>query len=54
VKFENFGAGLVYYATKQVKLVVYYDHPVNEKTALPEFAEDLRDDVFTARLQYRF
>ena len=54
VRFENLGAGLVYYATKQVKLVLYYDHPVNEKTTLPEFAEDIRDDVFTVRLQYRF
>jgi hypothetical protein len=54
VRFENFGAGLVYYMTKQVKLVLYYDHPVNEQTALPEFADDIRDDVFTARLQYKF
>lgn len=54
IKFENIGAGLVYYATKQVKLVLYFDHPINEKTSLTEFATDIRDDVFTARLQYKF
>ena len=54
IKFETVGAGLVYYMTKEVKLVLYYDHPVNENTSLPEFADDIRDDVFTARLQYRF
>ena len=54
VRFDTMGAGLVYYATKEMKLLLYYNHPINEKTSLPEFAKDIADDVFTARLQYRF
>lgn len=54
VKYQNLGAGMVFYMTKQVKLVLYYDHPVNEKTSLPDYPNELSDDVFTARIQYRF
>ena len=34
--------------------MLYYDHPMNEKTDVAGYAEDLKDDVFTARLQFRF
>ena len=54
IKYETFGAGLVYYMSKQVKFTLYYDHPINEKTLVETYQNDINDDVFTARLQYRF
>ncbi|MFM6975582.1 MAG: porin [Sphingobacteriaceae bacterium] len=54
ISFNTFGTGLVYYLSKQVKFVVYYDHPVNESTSLTGYTQDLKDDVFTIRAQYRF
>lgn len=54
IRFDTFGAGLVYYLSKQVKFTWYYDHPMNETTSLPGYNRDLKDDVFTIRAQYRF
>ena len=54
VTYQNYGAGLVFLTTRQVKMVLYYDHPVNEKTSLEDYSQELRDDVFTARIQYQF
>ncbi|WP_423147388.1 porin [Rubrolithibacter danxiaensis] len=54
IQYHTFGAGLICYVTKQVKLTAYYDHPVNEKTQLAGFENDIKDDVFTLRAQYRF
>jgi hypothetical protein len=54
VKYTTFGAGYVWYINSNVKLVLYYDHVVNESTSLAAFAEDVKDDVFTSRLQFRF
>lgn len=54
IRFDTFGAGLVYYLSKQVKLTAYYDHPINEKTSLANYTTDLKDDVFTLRALYRF
>ncbi len=54
IKYKTFGGGLVYYMNKQVKFTLYYDHPVNEKTLMETYQNDINDDVFTARLQYRF
>ncbi len=54
IRFNTFGTGLVYYFSKQVKFTLYYDHPVNERTSLADYTEDLKDDIFTIRAQYRF
>lgn len=54
IKYSTFGAGLVYYMRENIKLVVYYANVRNEKTQLPGFTEDIKDNVFTARLQFRF
>ena len=54
VKFSTIGGGYLWYVNPNLKLVLYYDHPVNEQTAVASHADDLDDDTFTARLQFRF
>jgi phosphate-selective porin len=40
--------------TDNVKLMLWYDHVKNESTSLAGFTGDVDDDIFTARLQFRF
>jgi hypothetical protein len=54
VKFSTIGGGYLWYATPNIRLMLYYEHPMNESTSLAGYADDLKDDVFTARLQFRF
>ncbi len=54
VKFSTFGLGYIYHLNPQTKLVLYYDFVKNEQTQLTSFLSDLKDDVFTCRLQFRF
>ncbi|HEU4472407.1 MAG TPA: porin [Flavisolibacter sp.] len=54
IRINTLGAGLTYYFTDNLKLLVYYDRVMNEKTSLPSFSDDIKDDVFTCRIQMRF
>lgn len=54
VRYNTLGIGYIYYINPNVKLVLWYDHVKNESTALPGFTRDVEDDVFTARMQFRF
>lgn len=54
VRFSTFGAGYVYYVNDHLKITAWYDHVRNEITELPGFTEDIKDDVFTLRLQFEF
>ncbi|WP_432710278.1 porin [Pedobacter sp.] len=54
IKFSTLGYGLTYSASDRVKFTLYYEHVVNGDTLLPDYTTDLKDDVFTARLQYRW
>lgn len=54
IKFSTLGTGLTHYINNNVKLLVYYDMVKNEKTSLTEFAGDMKDNIFTCRLQMRF
>lgn len=54
IRYATLGAGYINYLTDNVKLVVWYDWVRNEKTSLEGFTADLRDNVFTTRLQFRF
>ncbi len=54
LRYDTFGAGYVYYMNDNLKFVLYYDHPVNEKSALTGYSSDLKDDTFTIRAQFRF
>lgn len=54
IKYSTLGFGYIYYAMENLKLVLWYDRVINEKTSLPGYGKDVRDDVFTCRLQFRF
>ncbi|UKJ07059.1 porin [Solitalea lacus] len=36
------------------RLAAYYDIVKNEKTSVPEYSNDIKDDVLTLRMQFRF
>jgi hypothetical protein len=54
IKYSTLGIGYVNYLTDNVKLVLYYANVVNEKTQLANYTNDVKDNVLTCRLQFRF
>jgi phosphate-selective porin len=54
VRFNTLGFGYLYYANEHLKFTLYYDMVKNESTRLSGYTDDLKDDIFTARMQYRF
>ena len=60
VKYSTPGVGWIYYWDTNVKFVVYYDNVMNEKInsaatgPLALFKNDIKDNVLTLRVQYKF
>ncbi len=54
IKFSTVGIGYVYHFNPQTKIIFYYDIVNNEITQLAGYTKDLKDNVFTCRLQFRF
>ncbi|WP_443937891.1 porin [Pedobacter sp. MW01-1-1] len=54
VRYATLGYGLTYQFNKRLKLTLYNEHVKNESTSLAEIPEDIKDNVFTTRLQYRW
>lgn len=54
VKYSTLGYGLTYQLSPRIKLTVYNEHVKNETTSLKNYAHDIKDDVFTTRMQYRW
>jgi hypothetical protein len=54
VKYSTFGLGYIYYIHENLRAVVWYDFIQNEKTQLVGLTDDLKDNLFTFRLHYRF
>jgi hypothetical protein len=54
VKYSTFGLGYIYYIHENLKAVVWYDIIQNEKTQLAGYTTDVKDNLLTCRLQYRF
>lgn len=54
VKFSTLGYGLAYQLSERLKLTLYNEHITNEATSLINYAHDIKDDVLTARIQYRW
>lgn len=52
VKYHNFGMGYIHYIDDHFKVTLWYDKVQNEKTSLQGLEKDLKDDVFTFRLQF--
>lgn len=54
IRYNTFGAGYQFQFNTHLKMLVWYDNIRNEHTAIEGFVTDVRDNIFTCRLQYRF
>jgi len=54
VRYNTIGFGYIHHINRNLKVVIWYDRVKNEKTMLTGYLSDLRDDVFTCRMQFRF
>ncbi len=54
IKYSTLGLGYIYYMNENFKAVFWYDIITNEATQLNGYTSDLKDNLFTCRLQYRF
>ena len=55
LKYTTIGLGWVYRWDTNIKITAYYDMVTNETSKnLSGFTKDLKDNVFTLRMQYKF
>lgn len=54
VKFSTLGVGVTRFLNDNLKLILYYDMVRNEETDLPSYTNDIKDNVFTCRVQMMF
>ena len=54
VRYSTIGIGYINYISPNLKSILYYSMPINEKTALQGVTSNIADNVFTCRLQFRF
>jgi hypothetical protein len=54
IKFSTLGMGFLYHINNNIKLLLYYDIVKNETTQLSGYTEDLKDNIFTTRIHFRF
>lgn len=54
IKYNTLGLGYNYYINDNLRLLLWYEWITNEKTELAGYTEDVKDNIFTCRLQFRF
>lgn len=54
IRYTTLGLGYVCYINENLKSTVWYEFVRNEKTSLPGFESDAKDNLLTVRMQYRF
>lgn len=54
IKYNTLGFGYTYYFDNHIKLIAWYDMIRNEITSLDGFTKDVKDNVLTMRIQYKF
>lgn len=55
IKYYTIGYGINYHCNSNLKVLVFFENITNESSIhVPEFIDDLQDDLFTLRLQYQF
>lgn len=54
ILYATLGFGYTWYINENLKWVLWYEKVTNEKTNLPGFTSDVKDDLFTCRMQFRF
>lgn len=54
LRIDNYGAGIVWDATKQLRFMGYIQYPINEIMLQRGYMRDRLDNSFTLRMQYQF
>jgi hypothetical protein len=54
IKYSTLGLGYIFYCNNNMKLMLWYDMVKNESTRLNGYTSDVKDNVFTCRLQFKF
>ena len=55
IRYDTFGCGYVLYLNDNLKMTLYYEHPMNEKTSnINGYLKDLKDNTYSCRIQFRF
>ena len=55
IKYNTMGVGYIFHWDHNIKMMAYYAMVKNETSAnLTGFTKDLKDNVFTLRMQYKF
>jgi len=54
IKYSTIGLGYIYHFDNNLKFTVYYDMVTNESTQIAKYTGDLKDNVWTIRIQYKF
>ena len=54
IKYSTLGLGAIWRFDQNLKIMAYYDMVTNEKTSVSGYTNDVKDNVVTVRLQYRF
>jgi hypothetical protein len=54
IAYSTLGLGWIYRFDSNVKFTLYYDMVSNESTSVKAYAKDLKDNVLTVRVQYKF
>lgn len=54
VRYNTLGLGYIFFANEHLRVTTWYDIIKNENTALDGFTSDIKDNVFTFRVQFRF
>jgi phosphate-selective porin len=54
IKYTTLGIGYNYYYDENVKFMFYYNSVSNENTRVTGYTTDLKDNILTLRMQYRF
>jgi hypothetical protein len=54
MKVKTFGYGIIYHWSENIKLIAYYENLQNENIAIAPYTKDVKDNVLTLRIQYKF
>ena len=54
ISYSTIGIGYAHYYSDHIKFVLYYDIVKNKSTQLSGYATDLKDNILTCRMQFRF
>lgn len=54
VRYNTASIGYMYHINAHVKMTLFYDWIMNEETKVAGYTKDIKDNIFTCRVQFRF